>query len=136
MKNILFYILCITAKGSFALDISCHQPKVIEREVAGAIIDFHSGQHYGVENGVLITTAIKPVIEGNKFRRIEVNVIEKGSFKYSFEPAVGISKESIVFTLAGHRNFVSNYELIITYADQARCPTISYSYKGFIPKIK
>ena len=136
MKNILFYILCIAAKSSFALDISCQQPKEIEREVTGAIIEFHSGQHYGFENGVLITTAIKTAIEGNKFRRIEVNVIEKGSVKYSFEPAVGISKESIVFTSAGHRDFVSNYELIITYEDQAHCPTTSYSYKGFIPKIK
>lgn len=138
MKKSLLFLLCLVAADCFSLSLSCKEPKVIENEITKEIIEWNYsfGDFYVLKDGVLIDAVIKPSVAGNKFRGVAVNVVESGSIKYSFNPAAGVSEESIIVSLAGQRKLISNYQFIVTYSDQEYCPSVIYSYTGFIPEKK
>jgi hypothetical protein len=138
MKNIFLLLFCVFAQNAFSLSLSCKEPTVFENEITEEIVEWNYsfGGFYVFEEGVLIDAIIKPQIEGNKFSGLIINIIENGSVKYSFNPAIGISEKSIVASLASQKKLLSNHQFIITYSDKEYCPTVIYRYTGRIPEKK
>lgn len=138
MKSALLFLLCAVATNSYSLSLSCREAKIIENKITTEIVawNYSIGDIYVIEDGMIIDAVIKPSVAGNKFHGIAINVVERDSVKYSFNPATGISKESVVVSLAGQKKLISNYQFIITYADQEYCPSVIYRYTGFIPAKK
>lgn len=138
MKNIFLLLFCIFTENAFSLSLNCKEPTVFENEITEEIVEWNYsfGDFYIFEDGVLIDVIIKPKIEGNRFNGLVVNIIENGSVKYSFNPAIGISEKSIIVSLASQKKLLSNHQLIITYSDKEYCPTVIYRYTGLIPEKK
>ena len=138
MEKLLLFSLYFVAADCLSLSLSCVEPRIIENEITKEMIQWHHSfsDVYDLKDGVVIDAVIKSSVAGKKFRGIAVNIVERGSLKYSFNPATGVTEESIMVSLAGHRKYISNYQFIVSYADQEYCPSVIYKYTGFIPEKK